>query len=61
SISDEGIKDRMVVLLEVMEKIRPPMANIIITTPGGQKWLYQSLVGLRNILFGAPNLNIEIP
>ena len=61
NVSDEGIKAKMAVLLEVMRKIRPSMANIIITTHGGQKWFYNSLIGLRNILFGKPQINIETP
>ena len=60
-VSDEGIKDKMIVLLEVMRKIRPSMANIIITTPGGQKWFHESLIELRDILFGKPQINIEKP
>ena len=54
NVSDEWIKDKMSVLLEVMVKIRPELANELITTPGGQKWFYDSLVGLRDILFGKP-------
>ena len=57
NVSDEGIKDKMVVLLEVMRKIRPEIANVIMTTPGGQKWFHESLIGLRNILFGKPQIN----
>jgi len=52
NVPDEWIKDKMTVLLDVMGKIRPELANVIITTPGGQKWFYDSLIGLRNILFG---------
>lgn len=59
NVSDEWIKDKMTVLLEVMKKIRPELANVIITTPGGQKWFYNSLVGLRNSLFGIPQLKHE--
>jgi len=59
NMTDEWIRDRMTVLLEVMEKIKPSLANIIITTPGGQEWFYESLKGLRNILFGKPQINIE--
>ena len=67
NVSDEWIKDKMTVLLEVMVKIRPPLANAIITTPGGQKWFYDSLVGLRDIMYGVPKLshvpqlNIDTP
>lgn len=61
NVSDEGIKDKMVVLLDVMRNIRPEIANVIITTPGGQKWFHESLIGMRNILFGKPQINIEKP
>lgn len=57
NVSDEWIKDKMTVLLEVMGKIRPPLANAIITTPGGQAWFYDSLIGLRDILYGVPKLS----
>jgi len=56
NVSDDWIKDKMTVLLEVMEDVRPELANAIITTPGGQTWFYDSLVGLRNILFSKPQL-----
>lgn len=52
NVSDDWIKDKMTVLLEVMEDVRPELANALITTPGGQTWFYDSLVGLRNMLFG---------
>lgn len=60
-VSEEWIKDKIGVLLDVMWKIRPELANVIMTTPGGQKWLNDSLIGLRNILFGKPQINIETP
>ena len=56
NVSDDWIKDKMTVLLEVMEDVRPELANAIVTTPGGQTWFYDSLVGLRNILFSKPQL-----
>jgi len=61
NMPDDWIRDKMTVLLEVMEKIKPSMANIIITTPGGQDWFYESLKGLRDILFGKLQINIEKP
>ena len=61
NVPDKWIKDKMTVLLDVMGKIRPELANVIITTPDGEKWFYDSLVGLRNILFGIPQINIETP
>jgi len=60
-VSEEWIKEKTGILIEVMEKIRPELANVIITTPGGQKWFLDSLTGLRNILFGKPQINIEKP
>ena len=51
-VSEEWIKDKTDVILEVMERIRPSLARIIITTPGGIEWFYDSLTGLRDILFG---------
>ncbi|GAH20743.1 unnamed protein product [marine sediment metagenome] len=60
-VSDEWIKEKIGVLLEVMGKIRPELANVIMTTPGGQRWFHDSLIGLRNILFGKPQINIEKP
>ncbi len=70
SMSDEWIEQKMSVLLEVMVKIRPSMANAIIETPEGMAWFYESLIGLRNMLFGVlklshvdlmgkPQINIE--
>jgi len=61
NVPDDWIRDKMTVLLEVMEKIKPSMADIIITTPGGQDWFYRSLKGLRDILFGKSQINIEEP
>ncbi len=58
NVSNEWIKDKMTVLLDVMTNIRPELANVIITTVGGQEWFYKSLTGLRDILFGSPNLAI---
>ena len=58
NMPEEWIKDKMTVLLDVMVKIRPELANVILTTPEGEKWFYDSLVGLRNLLFGIPQLNI---
>ena len=55
-VSDEWIKDKTVVLIDVMNKIRPTLANTILTTPGGEEWFYESLTGLRDILFGNPTI-----
>ncbi len=59
NVSDEWIKDKMTVLLEVMGNIRPLLANAIIETSGGREWFYESLTGLRNILFGKPQFKKE--
>lgn len=59
-VSDEWIKDKMGVLLDVMRKIRPLLANTIITTTGGKEWFYESLMGLRDILFGKPTITQQV-
>jgi len=51
SVSEEWIKDKMDILFEVMLDIRPELASIINDTPGGKEWFYDSLTGLREILF----------
>lgn len=58
NVSEDWIEEKMTLLLEVMRNIRPSLANVIITTPGGQKWFHDSLVGLRDTLFGMPQLKI---
>ncbi|TET87374.1 MAG: hypothetical protein E3J34_02165 [Dehalococcoidia bacterium] len=58
NMSDEWIKKKSDILFEVMMDIRPELARGIADTPGGTEWFYQSLVGLRDILFGKPQLNI---
>jgi len=58
NMSEEWIKDKMSVLIDVMVKIRPELANVIMDTPDGEEWFYDSLVGLRNLLFGIPQLNM---
>ena len=51
NVSEEWIKDKMDVLFEVMNELRPELASIINDTPGGKEWFYDSLTGLREILF----------
>ncbi len=58
-VSDEWIKEKMNVLLKVMEDIRPELASGIIETPGGTEWFYDSLIGLRKILFPKPQLKTQ--
>ena len=58
-VSDDWIKEKSDILFDVMVNIRPELARGISDTPGGTEWFYDSLTGLRNILFGKPQLNIE--
>lgn len=56
-VSEEWIKEKADVLFEVMTDIRPELARGIVDTPGGKEWFYDSLIGLRDLLFGVPRLN----
>jgi len=58
-VSDDWIKEKTDILFEVMVDIRPELARGIADTPGGTEWFYDSLTGLRNILFGKPQLKKE--
>ena len=58
-VSDEWIEEKMDILFDVMVNIRPELARGIANTPGGTEWFYDSLTGLRNILFGKPQLKID--
>ncbi len=58
-VSDDWIKEKSDILFDVMVDIRPELARGVAETPGGTKWFYDSLTGLRNILFGKPQLKIE--
>jgi len=58
-VSDDWIKEKIDILFEVMVDIRPKLARGIADIPGGTEWFYDSLTGLRNILFGKPQLNLE--
>ena len=51
NVSEEWIEEKMDILFEVMTEIRPKLANTITETPGGTVWFYDSLTGLRDILF----------
>ncbi len=53
NVSEEWIEEKMDVLFEVMSEIRPELAKIILDTPGGTLWFYNSLTGLRDVLFGS--------
>ena len=58
-VSDDWINEKMDILFDVMVDIRPELARIIADTPEGKEWFYESLTGLRNILFGKPQLKYE--
>jgi len=58
-VSDEWIKEKTDILFDVMVDIRPELARGIAETPGGTEWFYDSLTGLRNVLFGRTQLNLE--
>lgn len=53
-VSDEWIKEKADILFKVMKDLRPELASIIAETPGGTEWFYDSLIGLREILYGKP-------
>lgn len=61
NVSDEWIQEKMDILFDVMVEIRPELARIIVETPEGSEWFYDSMTGLRNILFGKPTLYRETP
>jgi len=61
NVSDDWIQEKMDILFDVMVDIRPELARIIVETPGGSEWFSASLTGLKDILFGKPQLNIETP
>jgi len=51
---DDWIEDHSLILLEVMEDIRPSTAEIISTKDGGRKWFSDSLIGLKHMLMSQP-------
>jgi len=55
-VSDDWIKEKTDILFDVMADIRPELARGIVETPGGTEWFYDSLTGLRKILFGKPQI-----
>lgn len=59
-VSDDWVQEKMDVLFDVMVDLRPELARIITETPEGKKWFYDSLTGLKNMLLGKPQLNIEM-
>ncbi len=53
NVSKEWIEEKMDILFEVMSEIRPELAKIITDTPNGTEWFYDSLTGLRDVLFSS--------
>ena len=51
---DEWIEEHSLVLLEVMDEVRPSTAEIISTKEGGRKWFADSLIGLKHMLCSQP-------
>lgn len=60
-VSEAWVQEKTEILFDVMVDIRPELARVIVETEGGKEWFYQSLTGLRNVLFDKPTLNIETP
>ena len=54
---EEWLQEKSELLLDVMGEVRPRLSETIRETPGGTEWFYDSLIGLRNILFGKPREN----
>ena len=52
--SDEWFEEYSGVLLEVMEEVRPSVAEIISTKDGGKKWFSDSIIGLKHVLASVP-------
>jgi hypothetical protein len=51
---DEWIEDHSLILLEVMDEVRPSVAEVISTKEGGRKWFADSLIGLKRMLMSQP-------
>ena len=49
--SDKWIKNNSIVILEVMEEIRPKVSKVIYETDNGKEWFIASLIGVRDMLF----------
>jgi len=49
--SDKWIKNNSMVILEVMEEIRPEVSKVIYETENGEEWFIASLIGVRDMLF----------
>ena len=49
--SDKWIKNNSMIILEVMEEIRPEVSKVIYETDNGKEWFIASLIGVRDMLF----------
>ncbi len=49
--SDKWIKNHSLIILEVMEEIRPEVYKVILETDNGKEWFVASLIGVRDMLF----------
>lgn len=49
--SNKWIKDNSKILIDVLEEIHPEICTVITDTDGGEKWLFDSLFGIRDLLF----------
>lgn len=52
--SDEWIEKHSLIILEVMEDIRPELAEVVYEADNGRKWFADSLIGIRKMLFKMP-------
>ena len=50
SVSDDWVKDKIDMLLDIMKELRPELATVI-ETPEGMEWFSQSLTGIKKTLF----------
>ena len=48
---DKWIKEKAPILLEVLEGVNQGLFNKIKNTKGGKKWLADSMIGLKHVLF----------
>jgi len=49
--SDKWIKNHSLIILDVMEEIRPKVSKVILETDNGKEWFVASLIGVRDMLF----------
>lgn len=56
-VTNDWVNEKTGILFEVMAELRPELARGIAETSGGTEWFYQSLIGLRDVLFGVPKLD----